>query len=150
MRLEQAGAGYLLVSGKDSFPLRFSSETEATEIRSEPAVRYRFRLHHAGRPAFMVRVKDGETWDFNDGPQDLPGPDLPEWKPFVGEYVATVWGKPVSKVRLERKNGYLYFDELRLEQHLPGLFFASNGEALDLRTRPPTFANARLTRVTDP
>ena len=35
-------------------------------------------------------------------------------------------------------------NELRLEEHKPGLFFASNGEVLDMRATPPTFMSIKL------
>ena len=79
-----------------------------------------------------------------DGPNDPPGPDRPEWRQYEGEYGYVVWGQDTTFNVVQRKNGYLYFSELKLEEHQPGLFFSSTGEALDLRGPVPTWRNVKL------
>lgn len=45
-------------------------------------------------------------------------------------------------------NGYLYLNETRLvEEFEPGLFFASDGEAIDFRRDTPTWRNVPLRRT---
>lgn len=39
----------------------------------------------------------------------------------------------VRTIKVYRKNGYLYADNLKLTEYLPGLFFTSTGEAADFR-----------------
>jgi CubicO group peptidase (beta-lactamase class C family) len=84
-------------------------------------------------------------------------PDPTHWQAFLGEYQTANGGvldvaAPPS--RLYEQNGQLYLDgtdtedgTYRLHEVEPGLFFTETGEALDLRTQPPTFRNLRLTRV---
>ncbi len=60
-------------------------------------------------------------------------------------YEIYVWGKPSQQVKIHVKNGYLYLDETRLiVEFKPGLFFTSDGEAVDFRNTPPTWRNIRL------
>jgi CubicO group peptidase (beta-lactamase class C family) len=83
---------------------------------------------------------------FNDSPIDPPGPDKPGWRTYLGEYEIMWQDEPLETVRISMKNGYLYYGESRCIEHEPGLFFLYNGEALDLRSNPPSMANNRLKR----
>jgi len=86
--------------------------------------------------------------DYNDGPNDLAGPNKSSWERFLGTYQIYQWGQPSEKVNIHRKNGYLYLNGIRLFIELePGLFFTSDGEAVDFRDRP-TWRNIPLERVT--
>jgi hypothetical protein len=86
--------------------------------------------------------------DYNDGPHDAPGEDKKDWDAYLGEYEIEQWGKPSRRVKIARKNGYLYLDEVRLViEFEPGLFFTSDGEAVDFRQTPPTWRNIRLVRT---
>ena len=147
IRVEERDSEVRFVSGKESFPLRPLSSTEAMLILPDHSVKYRFQFSAMGRPSKMMKVKDGETWDYNDSPSDGPGPDLASWASFVGEYQTSMWGQRADKVRGERKNGYLYLDDLRLAEYQPGLFFTCSGEAVDFRKDPATFANIALSRI---
>jgi hypothetical protein len=40
----------------------------------------------------------------------------------------------------------LYLGDESLLEYQPGLFFTPTGEALDLRTSPPTFRNIKLAK----
>jgi len=82
--------------------------------------------------------------DFNDSPTDPPGPDKPEWKKFVGEYDVIWEDEPDSTATVEIRNGYLYFRDGKCVEREPGLFFLYDGEALDFRTTPPTFATQEI------
>jgi hypothetical protein len=87
-------------------------------------------------------------FDYNDGPNDPPGPDKPEWENYVGDYVLDRWGKPLYPIKVQRKNGYLYIDAVRIVvEHERGLFFTSDGEAVDFRAEPVRWGNIALRRV---
>jgi CubicO group peptidase (beta-lactamase class C family) len=86
------------------------------------------------------------VFPFNDSPTDPPGPDKPEWARFLGTYTP-VWAGASWIAEARVRNGYLYFGENRCFEHEPGLFLSTNGEALDFRSAPPTWANIPLRRV---
>ena len=44
-------------------------------------------------------------------------------------------------------DGYLTYNGMRCREHLPGLFFTFDGEALDLRGTIATFRNIPLIRT---
>ena len=59
-----------------------------------------------------------------------------------------VWGKPTDEALVHRKNGYLYLDRVRLIAEVePGLFFTSDGEAVEFRGDGLTWRNIRLHRA---
>jgi len=91
-------------------------------------------------------INDGPHFDFNYGPDDAAGPVGTELDHLLGGYQIDTWGKPAKKI-LAEKNGYLCLDNLRLAQHIPGLFFTGDGEAVDFRSNNPTFRNIRLKRL---
>ena len=70
-------------------------------------------------------------------------------KEYLGKFSFTKWGKKVEVRKVSKKNGYLYFEKLKLEEYQPGLFFSSTGEALDLITKIPTYQNTRLMKRID-
>ncbi len=93
-------------------------------------------------------------------PPFTPTPYKAEWGKYTGTYRA-IWkgyeftsfgdfgralgfGGPSWKVH--RKDGCLYLGEEALTEYQPGLFFTPSGEALDLRTSPPTFRNIKLAK----
>ena len=145
-RIENRNGELWAVSGKEAAALYSLSDREMLECSRNGTKRYRFVGKDSGAPSFMVRVDDGETWDYNDGPGNPPGVGTSTWDRYIGEYSLQIWGKPAGNVKIYKKNGYLYLDELRLEEYRPGLFFTSNGEVLDMRSSPPTFKNIRLRR----
>jgi CubicO group peptidase (beta-lactamase class C family) len=85
--------------------------------------------------------------DFNDSPADAAGPDKPEWRAFVGQYEILWAGEPRSAARIEIRNGWLYYRDGKCREHEPGLFFRYDGETLDLRSDPPSFANLELRKL---
>lgn len=79
-----------------------------------------------------------------------PGPNKPEWRPWLGNYRITVFGYPVDKQRIDIRNGYLHYGGQQLEEYQPGLFFTADGEALDMRGVVPTFRNIKLEKMEFP
>jgi len=134
---DKLGIGFM----KGFYQLTFHSNNEA----SAETYDYKFILNENGRPSYLIRFYDGSNWDYVDGPADKPGPNKTEWKKYLGTYRFKRYGKLRGMHRVYVKNGYLYLDRLRLiEEHRPGLFFSSTGEALDFRGEIPTWRNIKL------
>ncbi len=85
---------------------------------------------------------------YNDSPEDPPGPDRPEWSEYTGEYEVLWNDEPTGTVRVSVRNGYLYVDESKCLEHLPGLFFTNDGETLDFRSQVPMLRNSELRILT--
>jgi CubicO group peptidase (beta-lactamase class C family) len=113
------------------------------------------------RQRVLISVDFGAVWCWNRGPEENPGTD----NPASGARTFTVrqWGVPVATTRLWTTNTGTWFgpwppqepgswpaQALRLTEHQPGLFFTSTGEALDLNSSPPTYANIPLYEDEDP
>jgi hypothetical protein len=132
-------------------PVRLRSATDIVIPGDGPAgdaVEMRYFPAREGAPAHLESVLGDGNMDYNDGPNDVPGPDKKEWDEYVGAYQIDVWGKPAQQVTVSRKNGYLYFEKIRLVAELrPGLFFTSDGEAVDFTHGPPRWRNVRLRRI---
>ena len=129
--------------------LAFTSPDRAY-VAEGPMAPHAVRFHPAvGRDAARIEFDSGVEFDFNDRAGEPPGPlgDAPD--PRLGDYDVVQWGVPVPlfSAPLRKQNGYLYFGRTRLTEHLPSLFFTSDGEALDLRGPIPTIRNIALRRV---
>jgi CubicO group peptidase (beta-lactamase class C family) len=100
-----------------------------------------------GLRAASFAFTSGDRWDFIDGPSVEPGPVGSEYDDRLGRYAIEIWGKPVAQVTLSKRNGWLYYEDIRLAPFLRGLFFSGAGEALDLRGAIPTARNIPLHRI---
>jgi len=131
-------------------PFRFTSPTETfVESADADTVTYEYFAARQLEPAHFECSIGEKSLDYNDGGQDTAGPDKPSWDEFVGQYRIYQWGREWGSVTIHRSNGYLYLDRIRLIVELePGLFFTSDGEAVDFRHSEPTWRNIRLRRVT--
>jgi CubicO group peptidase (beta-lactamase class C family) len=114
---------------------------------------YRFVRDAAGRAVSVVRPYDGAAW-LMGSPKDEPaGPAKPAWHAFTGTYVRKRFGVAEKFYVVSAKNGWLHFEgsgqDFRLREHVPGLFFTPDGEAVDFRSSPATFRNIRLYKVRD-
>ncbi len=87
-------------------------------------------------------------FDYNDGPNDKPGLDKPEWNIYLGDYVRKYHGKDYQEYTVLKKNGHLYlkdqYSDMKCVEYKPGLFFTCYGEALDFRGEIPTIGNIKL------
>jgi CubicO group peptidase (beta-lactamase class C family) len=129
------GYDLMLVDGRDSRRLQPHGPTTFFQ----GAQRYVFRMDESGKVRGMdvVGPDYGESfvehWGINDTPRDPPGPNLPEWKRFVGAYAGRRFGEPVT-VNVTERNGYLYVDweaPQKLTAYRDALFFTANGEAVE-------------------
>ena len=131
-------------------PINFTSDTEAFIKEKDGTITFiRFVFDFNDTPSYIVKVNNGVTFDYNDGPHDKRGPNKKEWNDYIGQYSLPTWGQKVELLKVSKKNGYLYLDKLRLEEYQPGLFFSFTGEALDLRKKVPTWRNIRLWKRID-
>ena len=116
------------------------------------AVAMRYFPAPAGATAHMESVLGDGNLDYNNQQINVPRqPITEEWDKYVGEYSIHYWGKPRDRVNVNRKNGYLYLNAIRLVEELkPGLFFTSDGEVVDFRPGSRNLEKypsaARLTR----
>ena len=112
------------------------------------AIQLRYFPARDGAPAHMESLLGDDHFDYNDGPYDSLGPDKPEWSAYLGEYSVHTWGKAAFNVRIARNDGYLYLNKTRLVLEAErGLFFTSDGEAVDFRAGVPTWGNVPLQRI---
>ena len=128
-------------NGGDSSAAKFVSPTEC-RIGNDY---YRFMAADQ-TPAYVVRINDGTTWDYNDGPNDRPDSAKDERKNYVGTYTAQLWGQIPIPTKIFLKNGYLYLTdnlgfENKLSEYRTGIFFTATGECVDFSGNTPMFAN---------
>lgn len=145
------GIGLVMERGENEVRVQVTSPFDIAipgDGATGDAVAMRYFPARDGATAHMESALGDGNLDCNDGPNDVPGPDRKEWDKYLGEYWIHYWGKPASKVNLRRKNGYLYLNETRLvEEFEPGLFFTSDGEAVDFSKDPATWRNIPLRRA---
>jgi hypothetical protein len=129
--------------------LQFTSPTDAFFVNEEQeVVRYRFYPATDKAPLHLECSETEKDLDWNSGPGDLPGPNKPEWRSLLGKYVIYQWGVRALNVTVDVQNGYLCLNDTRLiEEVTPGLFFTSDGEAVDFRKQQATWKNLRLVRL---
>lgn len=130
-------------------PIHFISPSEMfIAAPNGDAVLYRHHAPSALEPAHLECSLGEKSLDYNEGAQDVAGPDKPDWSRYVGTYRIHQWGKPADEMTVHRKNGYLCLNQTRLITELePGLFFTPDGEAVDFRGNAPMWRNIRLHRV---
>ncbi len=138
------------VSGNAFEPMTPVSRDEFTSKR----YLYRFVRRKDGVPVSVVRPYDGTVWCFSEGEGMPRGPEKKEWASYAGSYVRKRFGVAEKFYNVSVRNGWLHFEgsgqDCRLEEHLPGLFFTPDGEAVDLRGDAPTYRNIRLYKANTP
>lgn len=76
--------------------------------------------------------------------------DQARWAQYVGTYDLRVWGQALMTADLYQQDGRLYAkaqgNTAPLTEVRPGVFFADNGEAIDLRGPIPLIMGMRFTR----
>lgn len=130
-------------------PMHFVSPSEMyVDGPKGDAVAYRYSAASALAPAHLECWIGENGLDYNEGGHDIAGPDKPAWSRYLGRYRIHQWGTPADDVIVQRKNGYLYLNHIRLITELDsGLFFTSDGEAVDFRGSDATWRNIRLQRA---
>ena len=134
-------------------PLVFTSDDQALVNSDGGTIRYRFVKHSLGRPSRLECLDNGAVFDYNDGPHDRPGSDKPDWRSYIGTYMAMALGAVPSIMRIRLKNGHMYLKminsgvALRLDEHQAGLFFTSSGEAVEFCGDDLSFAGIIFYRI---
>lgn len=140
--------------GKDFYPLFFYDDRgevvgvfgKYSELRVKPPL-----LDQPGTLVHLNRLSGTISYyDFHkpEKSADKPGPDKPEWKRYLGVYRTLMWGRSFGFVAtIGIGGGYLTFNGMRCREHLPGIFFTFDGEALDFRGTVATFRNIPLIRT---
>lgn len=137
---EKASASQAVIATAPAELFTIGPDGDARQYRVHPAT--------AALPMHLESIEGEESLDYNAGPQDRPGPDKPEWQRHVGRYSINQWGRPALTVDVERRQGYLMINGIRLVTETePGLFFTSDGEAVDFRSQPPTWRSLHLLRA---
>lgn len=147
MLLEWQDGKMGIMPGENFRPSNFVSEDELFFITSGVPYYYKFILDENKIPVTMIREYDGEFLDLNDRPGEPAGNFKPEWEKYIGKYALIIYGFPAETKEVMRKNGFLYLDNMKLKEHLPGLFFTVHGETLDLRTDKPTWKNIKIRKL---
>ncbi len=141
----------IMRQGTADIPVRVISPLEIALAGEGPngnALRMTYFASLNGSMAHMESAFSFGHLDYNDGPNDAPGPNKEEWDAYVGRYWIYFWRKRAHDVIIHRQNGYLYLNEIRLvDEHESGLFFTSDGEAVDFRSDPPTWKSLPLRRT---
>jgi CubicO group peptidase (beta-lactamase class C family) len=144
-----AGDTLQMSAGETVTALRFTSPSDLFALGSDgETVIFRYVSAVGSEPAHLECSVGENSLDYNDGAADPAGPNSMAWEAHVGRYEIDRWGKPSDSVTIHRKNGYLYMNERRLiVETEPGLFFAADGEALELNSASPSWRNIRLRRL---
>ena len=127
-------------------PLRVTAPCEVVTADHQ-AERYRF-VDDPRTPRYVVRVRDGESWSYNDGPCDPPGPDRPAWRDAAGEYeVVSRDGLTWPRVPVGVQHGYLTIASQRIVEQGDHLV-SPRGEEVELDASRIRVGNRVLVRVT--
>jgi hypothetical protein len=112
---------------------------------------YRFVCDSGGTPVSVVRPYDGIVRTLGESYNEVRGPEKQEWSKYTGSYVRKRFGVGERFYNVTLRNGWLHFvgsgQDFRLTEHLPGLFFTPDGEAVDFRGATSTYRNIKLYKV---
>jgi CubicO group peptidase (beta-lactamase class C family) len=140
------------IDAETFFPMTFYDDGGAVVGMYGNNTEARFLPTLGNKPGSMMTANrlwgnhNSHYLEFNDSPQDAPGPNKPEWQRYVGEYDVIWEDNPSSMAAIEIRNGYLYFRDGKCEEIAPGLFVHYDGEVIDLRAAPFTYANQEIRR----
>ena len=108
-------AGVLGMQAAAFTPLHFTSPVDMFIVDPDgETVTYRYFAQSPGEAAHWECSIGENSLDYNDGPRDPAGPNLPAWEPHLARYEVDQWGKRAQQFSIHRKNGYLYLNELRM------------------------------------
>jgi CubicO group peptidase (beta-lactamase class C family) len=144
-----SGGSLLMQEDGSQSAFQFTSPTDAFLVNEEQEiVRYHFDPATDKAPLHVECSETEKDLDWNSRPGDPPGPNEPEWQSYLGKYVIYQWGVRSLNVTIDLQNGYLCLNDTRLIREIsPGLFFTSDGEAVDFREKQATWKNLRLVRL---
>jgi CubicO group peptidase (beta-lactamase class C family) len=105
---------------------------------------YQFVTSNSDRDAYFLRNRDGLVWYYNDGSDDLSGPNKDSWQKYLGTYFINSCGV-LLKQTVSIKNGYLYFNKLKTKEMGEGIFQLPNGELVNLNPGSLNYKNILMT-----
>jgi CubicO group peptidase (beta-lactamase class C family) len=129
-------------------PFRFvATDHVVGEVTQE---HYRFMPANAAgsvAPPYLLRVRDGESWSYNDGPADACGPHRAEWEPVIGDYALVTRDGLTARVPVRIRNGHLYIASQRLFEDR-AYCFTPRGEHVELDGDVIRVGHRTLQRIT--
>jgi hypothetical protein len=139
-------AGTIGVADDGGFhPARVTTPCEIVTA-DHRAERYRF-VDDPRTARYVLRVRDGESWSYNDGPTDPRGPGRPEWLAAAGEYEAVSRaGLTWPRVTVTLHHGYLTIASQRIVERGDHLV-SPRGEEVELDGSTIRVGNHTLVRV---
>jgi len=153
MIVEAVDGRLMLRNGEsESHDLIVHDENGELVGRYDDAIELRFLKPIRDRPGSMMIVNrpvansNNHYLDYNDSPGDPGGPARIEWIPLTGTYDIIWEDEPQSTVEVEVRNGHLYFRDGKCEEITSGLFSCYDGNIIDFRSDPPTFANQEMNK----
>ncbi len=138
------GEGYLI-------PFNFTSNNGdffITGFGNEFDGRYKICFDKTrDQPKYIINSIGKPILIFNGRLNEEFGPNKEEWKKIAGKYIIKRYGRNYAVHEISIRNGYLFFDELRLNEFSPNLFYNGTGEIIDFRNTIPTYRNIELTKL---
>lgn len=139
----------VLIAGEQRERLRVVAPDEVM-LEGDSRERFRFLRDEHGFIRYLLRVSDAVVWYRTEMPHrhELAG----RWAALENTYAIRAQGAPIDRVRLVAVGSHLRYvgsngaGSLELEEHMPGIFYSSTGEVLDITHDPPTYANIQLHR----
>lgn len=113
--------------------------------------RYRFHLDSLGNADRIddLGANGQDVFVINERVGEPKGPDLPEWRAYVGQYEGHAYGEAVP-AQITLRNGYLWASTRggsKLIPFQPGLFFTVWGESVQFRGDTLRLRGAPFLRV---
>lgn len=113
-----------------------------TLFSSENIPKVEFYLNERNRPMkIKMLTSDGRImiFDYDTGPEDLPGPEKESWKQFFGYYrTFFIDLTPLYSTFYTKKGYFTQFTtidnkEYKLEEKAEGLFFTADGQSIEFK-----------------
>lgn len=142
LKLKYSNNNLYLLKGNRAVKLVYLGKNEfyAPEIEQL----YKFVKATKLQPKFIFQVSNGDSWDYNDGPNDKVGVNRHKWENWLGRYQVINSTHSKISVILHIKNGWLYLDNKRLKQFKPRLFVDCQGHVLNLRHSELSWNNLKI------
>ncbi|HSW93206.1 MAG TPA: serine hydrolase domain-containing protein [Gammaproteobacteria bacterium] len=89
---------------------------------------YYIKKSETGTPAIQ-QIGTDKRWYLNKPDFLSEGPNRVNWKKYTGTYELQSYGAPIQII-ISIKQGYLYINDLKLQEMKPGVFATANGQML--------------------
>lgn len=150
------GMGLLVLTNSSNHNHQWElSERLADELMVKELVERKYTAENRAWKTLIAQREYRPVYERPDA--DTFTPYKPEWKVYTGTYrylhdldlytyarVALALGYPELRKRVYEKNGYLEIGGKRLDEYLPGIFFAVDGDCLDFSGPLPLWKGMRM------